>query len=141
MESPNSVRVNSEVYKGKYLVIATGSRPARLPFGDIYHPDIITSKEILSERSVPKKLIIVGAGVVGIEIASIFNQFGSDVEVIEAMDSILPQIDKEISKRLTGFLKNQGIKFHLSARVKDISGRKVIFTKKDQEHTLSFDKL
>lgn len=141
LESPNSVRVNSEVYKGKYLVIATGSRPARLPFGDIYHPDIITSKEILSERSVPKKLIIVGAGVVGIEIASIFNQFGSDVEVIEAMDSILPQIDKEISKRLTGFLKNQGIKFHLSARVKDISGRKVIFTKKDQEHTLSFDKL
>jgi dihydrolipoamide dehydrogenase len=141
LETPNSVRVNGDVYKGKYLVIATGSRPARLPFGDIHHPDIITSTEILAEKSVPKKLVIVGAGVVGIEIASIFNQFGSDVEVIEAMDSILPLIDKEISKRLTGFLKNQGIKLHLSARVKDIIGRKVIFTKKDQEHTLSFEKL
>ncbi|HEY8396139.1 MAG TPA: NAD(P)/FAD-dependent oxidoreductase, partial [Bacilli bacterium] len=97
--------------------------------------------EILSERSIPKKLVIVGAGVVGIEIASIFHQFGSDVEVIEALDTILPQIDREITRRLAGYLKNQGIKFHLSAKVKDIQGNKVIFSKKDVDYTLNFDKL
>jgi|LSQX01.3.fsa_nt_gb dihydrolipoamide dehydrogenase len=141
LESKTKVAVEGDIYEGKNIVIATGSRPARLPFGDIRNPDIITSKEILSEKTPPKKLVIVGAGVVGIEIATIFNQFGSNVEVIEALDTILPSIDREVSKRLAGYLKQQGIKIHLSARVKDIRGNKVIFTKKDEEHALHFDKL
>lgn len=141
LEGPNRVSVAGEIHEGKNIVIATGSRPARLPFGDIRNPDVITSDGILSEKSIPKKLVIVGAGVVGIEIASIYNQFGSDVEVIEAMDSILPNLDKEISRRLAGFLKNQGIKIHTSAKVRDVKGGKVVFSEKEEEHALSFDKL
>ncbi|NLD26585.1 MAG: FAD-dependent oxidoreductase, partial [Acholeplasmataceae bacterium] len=141
LESANRIRVNKEFYEGKNIVIATGSRAALLPFLDPSNPDIITSTEILSEKNPPKKLVIIGGGVIGIEIASIFNLFGSEVEVIEMMDSIIPNLDKEISKRLLALLKAQGIKFHLSARVEAVQGKKVTYSDKNGEMTLNFDKL
>jgi dihydrolipoamide dehydrogenase len=141
LESANRVRVNDEFYEAKNLVIATGSRAAGLPFLDAANPDIITATEILSEKNPPKKLVIIGGGVIGIEIASIFNLFGSEVEVIEMLDTILPALDREISRRLLAYLKAQGIKFHLSSRVEAVQGRKVLFSNNAGEQTLSFDKL
>ena len=85
---------------------------------------------MLEEKHIPKKLVIVGGGVIGIEIASIFNYFGSEVEVIEMLDNILPNIDREISKRLLSYLKSQGIKFHLKSRLESVEGHKVFFKKK-----------
>lgn len=141
LESNKKVRVNNDVFTAKYIVIATGSRASTLPFLNFDNPDIISSREMLEEKHIPKKLVIVGGGVIGIEIASIFNYFGSEVEVIEMLDNILPNIDREISKRLLSYLKSQGIKFHLKSRLESVEGHKVFFQEKEKEQMLTFDKL
>lgn len=141
LESNKKVRVNNDVFTAKYIVIATGSRASTLPFLNFDNPDIISSREMLEEKHIPKKLVIVGGGVIGIEIASIFNYLGAEVEVIEMLDNILPNIDREISKRLLSYLKSQGIKFHLKSRLESVEGHKVFFQEKEKEQMLTFDKL
>ncbi len=140
--SKNRVDVNGTVIEGKTIVLATGSSSARLPLPGFNLPNVITSKEILELDYVPKKLTVIGAGVTGIEFASIFSRFGSQVEVFEALEGILPVTDKEISKRLLSFLKASGIKFHLNAmisRVEDDNGLKLWYTEKGQENNASAD--
>lgn len=109
---PNQVQVGDDIYEGKYIVIATGSKPIILPSFE----EGITSTEVLELTSLPKQLVVIGGGVIGIEMASIFNYFGASVEVVEYADTIIPAADKEISKRLLNYLKQQGIKFHLSSK-------------------------
>lgn len=117
---PNEVTVSNTTYQGKTIVIATGSSVSMLPLPGFDLESVITSDEILEIETLPKRLVIIGAGVVGIEFASIFNMFGCEVEVFETMDTILPTIDKEISKRLLSYLKTQGIKFHIKTSVSKI---------------------
>lgn len=107
-----TVKVNDETYNGKYIVIATGSSPIRIPNFE----NAITSKDLLSLEVLPKKLVIIGGGVIGIEFASILSLMGVEIEVVEMMDRIIPNIDKEIAKRLHSYLKAQGIKFHLNSK-------------------------
>lgn len=135
------VEVNGLVYETKNIVIATGSSPVLLPISKINKENVLTSEEMLNLESLPSKLVIIGAGVIGIEMATIFNKFGSDVEVVEKMDRILPNIDSEINKRLLSYLKRSGIKFHLSSSVKEIKASKVIIEERTQEIALEADKI
>lgn len=110
--SPSEVEVNGTVYQAKKIVIATGSVPIILPA----FPDALTSTDLLNLSAVPEKLVVIGGGVIGIEMASIFSSFGSDVTVVEATDSIIGLADSDISKRLLAYLKAKGIKFYLNAK-------------------------
>jgi dihydrolipoamide dehydrogenase len=105
-----------ELYADKIL-IATGSRPIipRLEGADL--PGVITSDELLSLKKTYQKLLIIGGGVIGIEFATIYQEMGYQVEIIEAMDRILPNMDKEISQSIAMSLKKKGITIHTKARV------------------------
>lgn len=107
----------NEILIPKNVVIATGSRPRSLPGLDIDGELVITSDEALQLEAVPASIIIVGGGVIGIEWASMLNDFGVDVTVIEYADRILPTEDKEVSKEATRILKKKGIKLITSAKV------------------------
>ncbi len=98
-------------------IIATGSKPASLPFIKIDKKRIITSTEALNITSLPKTMTIIGAGVIGLELGSVFARLGTLVNVVEYMDTILPGMDVDISKDLMRSLKKLGVKFHLSHKV------------------------
>jgi len=125
LKSNNEVMVEDTIYKGKYIVIATGSKPFVLP--SFNTSSVITSDNLLELKEVPKKLAIIGGGVIGIEFASIFNAFGSEVEVFELAETILPLFDKEISRRLQAYLKGQGIKIYTSTKVLGLEEKGKIF--------------
>jgi dihydrolipoamide dehydrogenase len=110
-----------ELETGKIL-IATGSKPIIPKIEGVNLPNVVTSDEILSLQREPyRKLLIIGGGVIGIEIASIYRDFGFEVEIIEAMDRILPGMDKEISQSIAMSLKKKGINIHTKAKVVKIS--------------------
>ena len=100
----NTVLVNDITYTAKNIVIATGSSPIRNLFEGSNLEGVLTSEELLDLETLPKELVIIGGGVIGIEMATIFNSFGVKVEVIEMCDRILPLIDSDISKRLQSYL-------------------------------------
>ena len=102
------------------VIIATGSQPIRLPFVDYDHPSVMASEEILQLTEIPKTLIIVGAGVIGCEFASIFSSLGSKIWMIEMMENILPLEDKSVARALTQSFKKRGIEILTSARLKEI---------------------
>ncbi|HZK43463.1 MAG TPA: dihydrolipoyl dehydrogenase [Syntrophomonadaceae bacterium] len=116
----NTVNVNGKDIKAKNIIIATGSEPAELPIEGISSDKVLTSDTILDIIEVPKKLTIIGGGVIGLEFACIFNTFGSEVTVIEYMPSILNMLDAEIAKRMNVFLKRQGITVYTSTSVEKI---------------------
>lgn len=107
----------SEILVPKFVLIATGSRPRTLPGLTIDKERIITSDEALQLQELPKSVLIVGGGVIGIEWASLFNDLGVEVEVVEFADRILPLEDEEISKEMARLLKKRKIKVHTGARV------------------------
>ena len=115
---------NSEKIKFKNAVIATGSKPLSLPFINIDKERIITSTEALKLKEIPKKLIIIGAGVIGLELGQVYNRLGSEVEVIEYSEKITPFMDFSVSKELLKIFKKQGIKFHLSHKVHNVKSDK-----------------
>ena len=100
-----------------YIIIATGSVSASLPIPGAEMPGILTSKEILDLQEVPKKLCVIGGGVIGLEFASIFKIFGSEVTVLEYFKEILPRFDSDLSKRLKQSLSKRGIEICTQAQV------------------------
>ena len=110
----------SETVEGKYIIIATGSKPSSLPFIKIDKERIITSTEALKLPEVPKHLIIIGGGVIGIELGQVYLRLGAQVSVVEYMDRIIPGMDASLSKELTKVLKKQGMKFYVSHKVKSV---------------------
>lgn len=120
ISDPHTVLVGEKQYQAKYIIIATGSSPRMIPFkGD--HLEIVHhSKDLLSLEEFPKKMLVVGAGVIGSEMASIFNQFDCDVSLIEYQDEILPPLDHEIKKRARNLYKRQGIKVMTKASLKEV---------------------
>lgn len=125
-------------------VIATGSKPSSLPFINIDKKRVITSTEALSLSEVPKHLIVIGGGVIGLELGSVYARLGAEVSVVEYADSIIPTMDKDCSKDLTRMLKKEGMKFHLSTGVKEVTakGKKVTVkadNKKGEELVLEGD--
>jgi dihydrolipoamide dehydrogenase len=110
----------SETIEAKNIIIATGSKPSSLPFIKIDKERIITSTEALSLKEVPKHLIIIGGGVIGIELGQVYLRLGAQVSVVEFMDRIIPGMDGALSKELTKVLKKQGMKFYVSHKVQSV---------------------
>lgn len=113
---------------GKNIIIATGSKPASLPFINIDKKRIITSTEALEMTEIPKHLIIIGGGVIGLELGSVYGRLGAKVSVVEYMDGIIPTMDKSLGKELQKSLTKLGFEFYLSHKVKSVenTGKKVV---------------
>jgi dihydrolipoamide dehydrogenase len=110
----------SETIEGKNIIIATGSKPSSLPFIKLDKERIITSTEALKLKEIPKHLIIIGGGVIGIELGQVYLRLGAQVSVVEYLDRIIPGMDSALSKELTKVLKKQGMKFYVSHKVKSV---------------------
>ncbi|MFI5204971.1 MAG: dihydrolipoyl dehydrogenase [Flavobacteriales bacterium] len=106
----------------KNTIIATGSKPSSLPFITIDKKRVITSTEALELKEIPKHLVIIGGGVIGLELGSVYARVGSKVSVVEFMDSIIPTMDSTMGKELQKSLKKLGFDFYLSHKVKDVKG-------------------
>ena len=125
-ESATSIKItkkdgSSEIIESKHTIIATGSKPSTLPFISLDKERIITSTEALKLPEVPKHLVIIGGGVIGIELGQVYLRLGAQVSVVEFMDRIIPGMDGALSKELTKVLKKQGMKFYTSHKVKEVS--------------------
>ncbi|MEQ8909123.1 MAG: dihydrolipoyl dehydrogenase [Vicingaceae bacterium] len=132
-ESENIIKISGEKeqkIEAKKIVIATGSKPGSLPFIEIDKERVITSTEALELNEVPKKMIVIGGGVIGLELGSVYARLGSEVEVIEFMDRIIPTMDSTMSKELMKSMKKLGVKFHLSHKVKEVKKNKKSVTVK-----------
>jgi len=112
---------SSEIIEAKYSIIATGSKPSNLPFITLDKERVITSTEALKLKEVPKHLVIIGGGVIGIELGQVYLRLGAEVSVVEFMDRIIPGMDASLSKELTKVLKKQGMKFYTSHKVKSVN--------------------
>jgi len=112
-----TVEANNELYTAADIIIATGSKPKMPPIEGINLPGVVTSTELLEVSSVPRRLCIVGAGVIGMEFASAFSSFGSEVTVVEFLKEALPTLDSDIAKRLRQTIAKRGVSFHLQAAV------------------------
>ncbi|MFV8357108.1 dihydrolipoyl dehydrogenase [Flavobacterium sp. XS1P32] len=110
----------TETIEAKNIIIATGSKPSSLPFIKIDKERIITSTEALKLKEVPKHLVIIGGGVIGIELGQVYLRLGAQVSVVEYLDRIIPGMDASLSKELTKVLKKQGMKFYVSHKVKSV---------------------
>ena len=139
-ESATQVKVtkndgSSEILETKYAIVATGSKPSTLPFITIDKERIITSTEALNLKEIPKHLVVIGGGVIGLELGSVYLRLGSQVTVVEYMDKIIPTMDGALSKELTKVLKKQGMKFMLSTGVQSVerNGDSVKVTAKDKK--------
>ena len=106
--------------KGKHIIIATGSSVSTLPNIEIDEKIVVSSTGALDLEKVPKKMIVIGGGVIGLELGTVWMKLGAEVEVIEYMDHILPGMDKEVSDSFYKILKKQGIKFNLSSKVSGV---------------------
>lgn len=126
---------STDTIEAKNTIIATGSKPSTLPFIKLDKERIITSTEALKLKEVPKHLIIIGGGVIGLELGQVYKRLGADVTVVEYMDRIIPTMDGALSKELTKVLKKQKVKFALSHKVKSVerSGDAVIVKADDKK--------
>ena len=116
-----TVNVCSDSVVAKNIIIATGSSAKLLPLPDINDPRLVTSTELLQCPTLPKRLAIIGAGVIGMEFASVFHRFGSEVTVIEYLKECLPMVDSDIAKRLRKLLEKRGIKFQMKTAVQSLA--------------------
>lgn len=133
----NRIAVNGEEYSAPKIIIATGSKPKMPPHCEIDMSVVSTSTEMLRIDHVPESIVIVGAGVIGMEFASIFNTFGSKVTVVEFLKECLPAVDSDIAKRLRKTLEKRGITFHMQSAVKRIAADGVTFERKGKEETIN----
>lgn len=121
---------SEEQIQGKNIIIATGSKPASLPFIKIDKERIITSTEALKLKEIPKHLIVIGGGVIGMELGSVYGRMGAKVSVVEYLDSLIPSMDKTMGKELQKSLKKLGFEFYLKHKVTAVEnkGKEVIVT-------------
>ena len=141
----HTVVVDGQEYDADYILIATGSVSASLPIPGADLPGILTSREILDMEEVPKSLCVIGGGVIGLEFASIFRSFGSEVTVLEYCKDILPRFDTDLAKRLKQSLGKRGIEICTQAQVTEVGQEgdayRVSFTRKGKEESVVADKV
>ena len=135
----NTVVANGQEYKADRIIIATGSHAKMLPIKGIDQPHVMTSTELLNITEVPKRLCIVGAGVIGMEMASVFNSLGSEVTVVEFLKECLPMVDSDIAKRLRQTIAKRGVNFFMQSGVKRIDGNTVFFERKGKKEQVEAD--
>ena len=116
--------------QGKNIIIATGSKPNYFPGMEPDKKRIITSTEALELKEIPKKMLIIGGGVIGLELGSVYGRLGTEIEVIENADTILPAMDGSIGKEFIKILKKEGFKFQMGHRVEKVvnNGKSVVLT-------------
>lgn len=117
------------------VIIATGSKPFNLPFIKVDKKRVITSTEALTLTEVPKHMVIIGGGIIGVELGSVYLRLGSKVTVVEFLDKIVPSMDEDISKELLRVLRKQGMEFMLSTKVTGatVKGKEVTVTAEDKK--------
>ena len=128
----------------KNIIIATGSKPNYFPGMEPDKKRIITSTEALSMKEIPSKMLVIGGGVIGLELGSVFGRLGTQIEVVEFANTIIPTMDGTMAKELTKVLKKEGFKFHTEHRVQKVvnKGKKIELTalnKKGEEVVLDAD--
>ncbi|HCO83255.1 MAG TPA: dihydrolipoyl dehydrogenase, partial [Arenibacter sp.] len=125
----------TETIEAKNIIIATGSKPSSLPFIKLDKERVITSTEALKLKEIPKHLIVIGGGVIGLELGQVYKRLGAEVTVIEFMDRIIPGMDGALSKELLKVMKKQKVKFNLSHKVKSVEakGKEVIVIAEDKK--------
>ncbi|MBP5772231.1 MAG: NAD(P)/FAD-dependent oxidoreductase [Bacteroidaceae bacterium] len=134
VETPSGQRFSAE-----NIIIATGSSSKMLPIPGVDGPRVVDSTGLLQLKELPRRLCIIGAGVIGMEFASVFQRFGSEVVVIEYLKECLPMVDGDIAKRLRKQLEKRGITFFMGAGVKAIDGAAVLFEQKGKELSVEAD--
>lgn len=134
-----TVVADGQEYTADKFIIATGSHAKMLPIEGIDQTNVMTSTELLNITEVPKRLCIVGAGVIGMEMASVFNSLGSEVTVIEFLKECLPMVDSDIAKRLRQTIAKRGVTFFMQSGVKRINGNTVFFERKGKEEQVEAD--
>ncbi|MDY0295580.1 MAG: dihydrolipoyl dehydrogenase, partial [Acholeplasmataceae bacterium] len=141
--SATKVEVNGEVFETKHLILATGASPIIPPIPGLKeayeHKIAVTSRELLAIKDAPKKLVIIGGGVIGVEFATIFSSLGSDVTIIEKLDGIIPMMDDDIRSQYQKILKREGIKIFVNAEVKAVKGNEVTYQIDGKDETVTAD--
>ncbi|MES0826253.1 dihydrolipoyl dehydrogenase [Ruegeria sp. SCP11] len=139
------VKVGDEVHEAKNIIIASGSEPASLPGVEVDEKVVVTSTGALSLGKIPKKMVVIGAGVIGLELGSVYQRLGAEVTVIEFLDVITPGMDPEVQKTFQRILKKQGLKFIMGAAVQKTEATKTKakvtykLRKDDSEHVIDAD--
>ena len=139
------VKVGDEVHEAKNIIIASGSEPASLPGVEVDEKVVVTSTGALELGKVPKKMVVIGAGVIGLELGSVYSRLGAEVTVVEFLDVVTPGMDPEIQKTFQRTLKKQGLTFVMGAAVQKTEATKTKakvhykLRKDDSEHVLDAD--
>ncbi|WP_150451624.1 dihydrolipoyl dehydrogenase [Arenibacter lacus] len=125
----------TETIEVKNVIIATGSKPSSLPFIKLDKERVITSTEALKLKEIPKHLVIIGGGAIGLELGQVYKRLGADVTVVEFMDRIIPGMDAALSKELTKVMRKQKVKFLVSHKVKSVenNGNEVVIKADDKK--------
>ncbi len=139
------VKVGDDTHDAKHIIVASGSEPASLPGVEVDEKTVVTSTGALELGKIPKTMVVIGAGVIGLELGSVYARLGADVTVVEFLDAITPGMDKDIVRAFKRTLEKQGLKFVMGAAVQgtEIKNNKATVTyklrKDDSEHTLQAD--
>ncbi|MGA9435813.1 MAG: dihydrolipoyl dehydrogenase, partial [Roseobacter sp.] len=139
------VKVGDEIHEAKNIIIASGSEPASLPGVEVDEKVVVTSTGALELGKIPKKMVVIGAGVIGLELGSVYARLGSEVTVVEFLDVITPGMDGEVQKAFQRILKKQGLNFIMGAAVQKTESTKTKakvhykLRKDDSEHVLDAD--
>lgn len=146
--SPKQISILKEdgstaIIEGDKVIVATGSKPVLPPAFNYDKNRVISSTEALNLEEVPKKMVVIGGGVIGLELGSVYARLGTQVEIIEYLDRLVPGMDKDVGKELFRALKKQGIKFHLKHQVTTVKANKksatISFQKRDSDETQSIN--
>ena len=139
------VKVGDETHEAKNIIIATGSEVSTLPGVEIDEKTVVSSTGALELPKIPKKLVVIGAGVIGLELGSVYSRLGSEVTVVEYLDHVTPGMDGEVQKQFQKLLKKQGLNFIMGAAVQSVEAMKTKakvnykLRKDDSEETLDAD--
>ncbi|QPK81615.1 dihydrolipoyl dehydrogenase [Schaalia sp. ZJ405] len=138
LEGAGRVSADGTTYTAEHVIIATGSVPAMPPLPGVQdNPAVVDSTGILSLPEVPKRLAVIGGGVIGVEFASLYSTLGSEVTVIEMTEEILPFMDNDMAKKMRSSMK--GITFELGCRVESVEGATVRYSKGDEQRSYEAD--
>jgi dihydrolipoamide dehydrogenase len=139
------VKVDDDIHQAKSIIIASGSVPSRLPGVEIDEKVVVTSTGALELGKVPNKMVVIGAGVIGLELGSVYKRLGAEVQVIEFLDAITPGMDAEVQKHFKRTLTKQGIGFTMGAAVQKVEATKTKakvhykLRKDDSDHVIDAD--
>ena len=139
------VKVGDDLHEAKHIIIASGSEPSSLPGVEVDEKTVVTSTGALELPKIPKSLVVIGAGVIGLELGSVYARLGAEVQVIEFLDAITPGMDAEIARQFQKMLTKQGLSFTLGAAVQSVSVKRGKATvsyklrKDDSEHEVTAD--